>query len=112
MISLPPGCSANYPILIFVNSVTTEMAEWFVANGGQAEARSQTDFMGRTNRKLYVRYGNTKWCHYLNNGNDGVRLQFTGSDIGMALMFVLKFSEEVISHNLQEQQEQYEKSLL
>lgn len=112
MISLPPGCTANYPITIHVNSVTTDMAEWFTMQGGHTEVKKRGDYRGSTKESIYVRYGDAKWCHYMNDGTSRVRLQFNGTDIDVAMMFLLKFNDQITDHNLQQQQELYEKSLL
>jgi hypothetical protein len=112
MIVLPPGCSVVFDVYIDVKKLTDKMIDWHRVVGGQVEERSMGYYRRNNNNETkltYVRYGKAKWCHY--NGGS-VRLRFMGSDASLATMFLLKFSDDVVSHNMQEAMDRYEREQL
>ena len=103
MIGLPPGCSVCYNITIDIDKVTEEIIEWYNTIGGTLTTDEWYDHKGRKISQTYLAYNNYKRCHYGNGG--GVRLHFLGKDASVASMFLLKFSESVVNHNLSEHKE-------
>jgi hypothetical protein len=103
MIALPPGCKINYPIRFLCKSLSPEMVEWF-------------EMVGTTGIELYwtrkgeevrpwVSYGTAKRSSYTIDGTDYVRINFDGEDASVASMFLLKFMDDVVSHNIKEYNE-------
>ena len=105
MIALPKGCSVPFTITIELKELTNEMIEWFVLVGGTTFEKEWFDHRGRRRTQPYVQYGNAKACHYHQNGQGGIRLQFHGNDAATASVFIMKFFDQIESTNLKEQKE-------
>jgi hypothetical protein len=106
MIALPPGCTVTYSLYIDVQKLTDEMIEWFNLVGGRVWTDSWYDTRGREQTITYVSYGRGKRCHYY-AGSSGVKLHFAGEDASIASIFLLKFLDSVIRHNLNERMEYF-----
>jgi hypothetical protein len=100
MIQLPPGCSVAYGITIDIKQLTDEIIEWYELIGGTISTK-QHWIRNRQVEDKYVAYG-SKLCHYLADGSGNVRLHFLGKDASTACMFMLKFNDLIIRHNLKE----------
>lgn len=111
MITLPPGCTVNYPIWIDVNRLTEDILEWYRLQEGTIFYDRFWDSRGREVNQPYVAFGKSKKCHYHHNGYGGVRLHFLGEDASMASLFILKFSDIIDRHNLQEVMERQQRDL-
>lgn len=105
MISLPPGCSVTYNIVVEIDRLTDEMVEWFRLIGGGIKENEHYDHRGRRIVKYLVQYGEGKWCHHRADGSNGTRLHFQGEDAAVASMFLIKFLDHVETHNLKEHEE-------
>jgi hypothetical protein len=108
MIALPPGCTVVYPIWIDIEKLNDEVIEWYEQIGGNKKVDTFWNSRGKENNIPYVSYGRGKWCHHHQNGYGGSRLHFNGEDANIASMFILKFSNIIINHNLKEQMERQE----
>ena len=104
MISLPPGCSVSYNITVDIDKLTDEMIEWYKLIGGVVTPNVDYDWRGREVLVHFVKYGKSKNCYHL-TGNSGCRLHFDGADASVASMFLLKFDQHVVRHNLNEHKE-------
>lgn len=102
MIALPPGCSVNYSVWIDIDLLTKDIVDWYEVIGGRVKTDKFWDSRGKEQVVDYVAYGNGKWCHYHQNGSGGTRLHFLGEDVSVASMFILKFNECIMNHNLKE----------
>lgn len=102
MIALPPGCKVNYHITIEIDNLTDDIGNWFLLIGGKAWAEEEWDYRGRRQLLKFVQYGSAKRCHHHKNGTGGVRIHFNGTDASVASMFLIKFMDQVHSHNLKE----------
>lgn len=111
MIQLPPGCSVTYAVWIDVNELTDEIVSWYQTIGGEQKTQEYYDYRGKRINQHYVKYGNSKWCHHHHNGQGGTRLHFLGKDASIASMFILKFLDNIVSHNLEEVMERQEHDL-
>jgi hypothetical protein len=110
MMPLPPGCKVTYSVYLDVNKLDDDMVEWFQLIGGETRIdESQWSYSGKQLKTPYVRYGKAKWCHHHHNGSGGTRLHFMGEDVSVASMFLLKYSEHVTKHNMQEAMERYQR---
>jgi hypothetical protein len=105
MISLPRGCTVSYNITIDIDELTDEMLDWYRVIEGTVTPNVEYDWRGKERIIYYVKYGKSKPCHYMAGGNGGVRLHFDGSDASVASMFLLKFDQHVVKHNLNEHKE-------
>jgi hypothetical protein len=105
MIPLPPGCTVEYEIRIIVKLLTDEMGEWFDMIGGSATGTTYLDSRGREKISKQVQYGNAKPSYNMQNGAGTTLIRFNGADASAASMFLLKFMDQIESHNMKEYQE-------
>ena len=101
MIALPPGCTVAYGITIDIDQLTDEIVDWYRLIEGTVSHKDEYSYRGTHTRRSYVSY-NSKACHYMQDGTGNVRLHFLGKDASTASMFLLKFNERVVKHNLKE----------
>ena len=103
MIPLPPGCTVSYDIRVEIDTMTDDIIEWYKLIGGVvAESTDQVyDFRGRHINKTFLSYNGSRPCHYF-AGSSMVKLNFKGADASVASMFLLKFHDKIVSHNLEE----------
>lgn len=107
MIPLPAGCKLVYEIKFIIGTLTDEMGEWFNLVGGQATRVEWEDFRGRKQFVNHVQYGRAKRSYKMSNAVEQNVIRFDGADASVASMFLIKFMDQIISHNLKEM-EQYE----
>lgn len=107
MIPLPPGCKLVYEIQINVSELTDAMGEWFNLIGGSATMTEWYDSKGRKQYTKQVQYGRAKPSHRRLDGSQQTLIRFSGEDASTASMFILKFMDQIVNHNLKEM-EQYE----
>ena len=107
MIALPPGCTVVYPIWIDIDTLTEEILDWYRTVGGVVVFDRFWNSRGKEYNVPYVKYGKGKKCHYHQNNvpPGGVRLHFNGEDAAVASMFIIKFLDIIVNHNLKEQME-------
>ena len=106
MIQLPPGCTINYPIRIVVNELTQDIVEWYELIGGTiSESNNEYDWRtGLPIKRKFVQYGSGKNSYHMQDGSKNVLLHFNQDDANIALMFIMKFSDIIKSHNIQDYQ--------
>jgi len=109
MIKLPAGCGVTYAVFVEVDELTEDMITWYHDIGGIVTQDKFHNYRGKLTIQTYVSYGRSKRCYYHNNGLGHVRLHFRGEDAPVATMFIMKFMDNVIDHNMQENQEQRNK---
>jgi len=109
MIRLPAGCSVTYAVFVEVDDLTEDMVDWYRQVGGTVTEDKFYNYRSKLITRAYVSYGCSKRCYYHNNGMGHVRLHFRGEDAPVATMFIMKFMDNVIDHNMQENQEQRNK---
>ena len=106
MIQLPPGCRVNYNIWIDVKHLTDEMCEWFEMIGGSIkEVETPSAKIGLAHTAVLekiVQYGNAKPSYHRQDGTGHVKINFNGDDASTASVFLIKFNEHVIKHNMHE----------
>jgi hypothetical protein len=110
MIHLPPGCTVHYPIIIELVELTEEIVEWFKLVGGNTTVEEHYDHRGRKVSRPFVQYGLGKKSYYHADGTGHIRLQFQGRDAPVATMFILKFLDKIVNHNMKEYTSEYEES--
>ena len=103
MIALPAGCTVAFPIQIDINELTDEMCEWFELVGGKVSNKSWYDNRGIERSVKIVQYGKAKPCHRYQDGTHRVKLHFHGEDASTASVFIMKFFNNIIFTNLEEQ---------
>jgi hypothetical protein len=102
MIQLPPGCKLAYEIRFYVPKLTNEMGEWFNLIGGQATSVKEYDWRGREHIINQVQYGKAKTSYVTKDGTNLTLIRFDGADASIASMFLIKFMDQIQSHNLKE----------
>lgn len=102
MIPLPPGCKLVYEIRFIVGDLTNEMGEWFNMIGGNATREVWYDHKGREQYTNHVQYGKAKPSHKMQNGSGQNLIRFSGEDASVASMFLIKFMDQIQTHNLKE----------
>jgi hypothetical protein len=105
MMPLPPGCTVPYEIQINVEKITQEIADWFILIGGSARIVKNYDWRGREYTSTIVSYGQAKDSYDRKDGTNCTLIRFTGADASTASMFLLKFIDQVKSHNMKEYQD-------
>lgn len=108
MIALPPGCTVGYEIKITVKELTDEMGNWFTLQEGRAWAIEEYDARGRRKLIKYVQFGRAKPSYHMQDGTGNVLIRFAGADATTASVFILKFYDEIINHNMEETMKRYE----
>lgn len=104
MIPLPPGCTIGYEIKMVVDDLSDEMGKWFNMIGGSATAVEWWDSRGRRQLTNQVQYGNAKPSYKMQDGSGAVLIRFNGDDACTASVFLLKFMDQIRSHNMKEYQ--------
>lgn len=102
MMPLPPGCSVGYEIRFMVPVLTDEIGEWFNLIGGQATAIKEYDWRGREHTINQVQYGKAKPSYVTKDGTNLTLIRFDGADASTASMFLIKFMDQIVSHNMKE----------
>jgi hypothetical protein len=105
MMQLPPGCKVSYNIWIDVDTLTDEICEWFELIGGTVATNHNTylNRHGKSSATRTVQYGKAKPSYCRQDGTQHVKINFSGDDASVASMFLLKFSEHVINHNMKQE---------
>lgn len=103
MISLPLGVTINYNVKIIVKSLNIEVFEWLRDVGAKVWVEAKDwDKRGWLIERPMLQYGNAKPCYYLQDGTGNVMLNFNSEDAGTALALLMKFTDEIVSHNMKE----------
>jgi hypothetical protein len=102
MIQLPTGCRVAYEIRFMVNELTNDMGEWFNLIGGSATKVQWWDYRGREQFTNQVQYGKAKPSHRMQNSTGLTLIRFDGADASVASMFLIKFMDQIQTHNLRE----------
>jgi hypothetical protein len=101
MIPLPPGCRIAYEIRFMVKELTDEMGEWFNMIGGSATMLKEYDWRGREHTIKQVQYGKAKPSYVTKDGTNLTLVRFNGDDASTASMFLIKFFDQIVSHNME-----------
>ena len=102
MIRLPAGCTVGYEIKFVVTDISDDMGLWFQLQGGEAWATEEYDYRGRQRMVKHVRFGKAKPSYKMKDGTGHYLLRFAGTDASTASVFLLKYYEYVVRHNLKE----------
>ena len=102
MISLPAGVTINRNARIVVWAITPEMIEWWQEVGGTARVESWYDAKGREQQTTVLQFGHAKPSYKMQSGTGEVILNFNQEDSNTALMFIIKFIDDINTHNLRE----------
>lgn len=102
---ISPGVVALHPIRLEINEITADMVHWWVQYGGEVVGKDESyhDSRGRYVKaeRVYFRMPGYKWCHYHITGNDPmITLHMREEDAPMASLFILKFTDNVLGHNI------------
>ena len=97
---LPPGCKLNYNLYLDVDNLTNNMVEWFEMIGGKVGSEIKWTRSGGTQNWPVVQYGKGKPSYRRQDGTNNVKINFHGDDASVASMFLLKFNEHVVAHNM------------
>ena len=102
MIRLPPGCTINYEITIQINELPDEMLAWTREVGGKTSETGYYDAKGKQHIVPVVQFGTARPSYKTQDGTGNFLLRFKCEDAPTALMFLMKFSTYVVSHNMRE----------
>ena len=79
------------------------MFEWLRDAGARVWIETKGyDRRGRAREEAMVQFGRAKPSYYLQDGTDHVMLNFNSEDAGTALALLMKFTEQIVSHNMKE----------
>lgn len=107
MISLPPGVTVNHHVKLVIDDLTIEIFEWFRDLGARVWVEDWYDNKGRKHEQPYIRVGQGKPSYKLQDGSGNVLLDFRSEDASTALMFLMKFDQHVVSHNMKDLEKYY-----
>ena len=102
MIPLPPGATRAYEITFKIKQLTDEMGQWFLDIGGRAWAEREYDYRGRQVLHNFVKYGRAKQSYVTKDGTGLTLVRFAGEDASAASMFLIKFLDDILEHNMQD----------
>lgn len=102
MISLPPGVTISYDVIIQVSDINTEVINWWREIGGEVWNDKWFDARGRERIVPVIKYGTSKSSYKLQDGTDNYILRFKSQDAEVGLMFLMKFDKLVVSHNMKD----------
>jgi hypothetical protein len=109
MIALPKGCTVGYEIKFVVNELTDDMGQWFQLQGGEAWATQEYDHRGRQRMIKHVKFGGAKPSYKMQDGTGQYLIRFAGTDASTASLFLLKYYDEIVTNNMQESMDRYER---
>ena len=104
MIPLSNGCNVGYEIQINIKQITPEIVDWFELIGGTSKKIKNYDWRGKEYITTVVQYGRAKPSYDRKDGSEQTLIRFAGSDASTASMFLLKFIDQIKSHNMKEHQ--------
>ena len=90
------------PIVVEIKGLTKDMVDWYRSVGGKVYEDEHWDYKGRKINVYFVGYGKGKFCHHRKDGTVGVRLHFNEEDANIATLFIMKFTEYVEAHNIEQ----------
>lgn len=105
MIPLPAGCTVPHEIQISVKYLTIDMVNWFSMIGGTVKEVKNYDWRGKEYITIVTQYGRAKPSYERQDGTKETLLRFAGEDASTASMFLLKFMDQIKSHNMKEYKE-------
>lgn len=102
MIPLPQGVTLNKEATIQVRNITTDMMTWCEEQGGIVSNKEFVTARGKTIQVPCIQFVGSRPSYHTQDGLNNYLIRFRGDDAGTALMFLLKFNELVVSHNMKE----------
>lgn len=96
--------SVNYEITIITTDLTAEMVKWYVDVGGKFGEEVWYTARGQKMITPLVAYGNGATSHRMQDGSGQYLIRFLGKDVGLALIFLMKFSNYIFTHNMKEEE--------
>jgi hypothetical protein len=89
-------------ITIVASELTADMLKWYVDIDGKIGENVWYNVRGQKMSTPLVAYGNGATSYQMQNGSEQYLIRFLGEDEGVALIFLMKFGEYIISHNMKE----------
>lgn len=96
------GSKVDYEITIVATEITADMMKWYVDVGGKIGETEYYDVRGQVKTTPLVAYGNGRTSYKMQNDSGQYLIRFMGEDSEVALIFLMKFSEFVFTHNMKE----------
>lgn len=90
-------------VTIVAKDITADIMMWYVDVGGKIAEDKWYNMRGQEQSIPIVAYGKGRASHKMQNDSGEYLIRFLGEDADVALIFLMKFSDYVISHNLKEQ---------
>jgi hypothetical protein len=90
-------------ITIVASNITEEIIQWYFEVGGRVNKDSWYNMRGQEVSIPIVAYGGGRASHRMQNDSGQYLIRFLGEDADIALIFLMKFSKYVVSHNMKEQ---------
>lgn len=92
----------NYEITIVVKNIDVDILKWYVDVGGRIAEDKWYNPRGQEVSIPIVQFGRGPISHKMQNDTGEYLIRFHGSEADTALMFLMKFSDYVVSHNMRE----------
>ena len=94
-------------ITIVASDITADIMKWYVDLGGNIGEDVWYNAKGQRMSTPLVGYGGGVVSHRMQNDSGEYLIRFLGKDEDVALIFLMKFSEYVIAHNMKEEKYVY-----
>ena len=102
MISLPPGVTVNYEVILTLSELPQEFLSWWTEVEGCVSYTSYYNARGKEITVPQIRYGQGRPSHKFNNDTGQYLVRFRSEDAGVALALLMKWDYLVVSHNMRE----------
>lgn len=94
--------SPGQEITIVVTDLTVDMLKWYIDVGGKIGETEHYDHRGRKKNTPLVAYGSGRTSYKMQNDSGHYLIRFESQDKDVALIFLMKFTKYVFSHNMKE----------
>ena len=91
-------------ITIVAKDLTKEMVQWYTEVGGRVTNDSWYNMRGQAVTISIVAYGQGRVSHRMQNDSGQYLIRFLGEDADVALLFLIKFSNYIFSHNMKKEE--------
>lgn len=100
---ISPGVVALNPFKIHTSCLTQEMVDFWVTMGAQAQILTDehwSRYKPVIEKTYRIRMGNGDWSHKFNDGSGQYILHMREEFAPEASLFILKFPETIINHDI------------
>ena len=111
---ISPGVVALRPFRVVCHALTQEMVDWWVMMGAEAQEIADPHYSYRGGHKIEKHYRvrmpgvGAKWSHKFNDGSGTHMLHMKEEFAPEASLFILKWPDNIIDHDIKVPKNDYE----